>query len=249
MEQYSGFAQVYDLFMDDIPYDEWCEYVCTYLKETGMDSGIVLDLGCGTGELTTRMAQRGYDMIGVDLSPEMLNHAMEKRESLGLDILYLMQDMREFELYGTVGAVVSVCDSLNYVTEEEDLLEVFRLVNNYLDPGGLFIFDLNTAYKYEQIGNATITDEREDAAFIWDNTYDAQEKLNEYDMTFFVRKEGELFERIRETHYERAYDENRVKSLLEEAGLCVVGVYDGFTKNQAKENSERVTFVAKEVSK
>ena len=148
MEAYSGFAKVYDLFMDNIPYEEWTDYVKELLAEEGIQDGIVLDLGCGTGSVTELLAKAGFDMIGIDNAEEMLEIAMEKREESGLDILYLLQDMREFELYGTVKAVVSICDSMNYILEDEDLLDVFKLVHNYLDNEGIFIFDMNTIYKY-----------------------------------------------------------------------------------------------------
>lgn len=151
MSSYENFARVYDLFMDNIPYEEWCGYLTGLLQEYGVTEGLVLELGCGTGNMTRLLANRGYDMIGVDNAPDMLEIAMEKRQAEGQDILYLFQDMREFELYGTVKAVVSLCDSMNYILEEEELLQVFRLVNNYLDPGGVFIFDLNTAYKYREV--------------------------------------------------------------------------------------------------
>ena len=151
MRAYTGFAAVYDTFMDNIPYEEWCEYLTGLLKEQGVTEGLLLDLGCGTGSLTELLADAGYDMIGVDNSEEMLELALEKKEQSGKDILYLCQDMREFELYGTVAAVVSICDCINYILEPEDLTEVFRLVNNYLDPGGVFIFDMNTEYKYREI--------------------------------------------------------------------------------------------------
>ena len=133
--------------MDNIPYEEWAEYLMTLLREYNVNNGLVLDLGCGTGNMTELLANAGYDMIGVDNAEEMLEIAMEKRAESGHDILYLLQDMREFELYGTVKAIVSICDSINYITEEEDLLEVFKLANNYLDPQGVFIFDFNTVYK------------------------------------------------------------------------------------------------------
>ncbi len=142
---YTGFAAVYDMFMDNIPYGEWCDYLTGLLREHGVEDGLVLDLGCGTGSVTELLAHAGYDMIGVDLSEEMLQIAMEKRAQSGHDILYLLQDMREFELFGTVRAVVSICDSMNYLLEWEDLQTVCELVNNYLDPGGIFIFDLNTS--------------------------------------------------------------------------------------------------------
>ena len=159
MDAYTSFARVYDAFMDNIPYEEWGRYIRSLLEEYGVRERLVLDLGCGTGSMTEVLAGYGYDMIGVDLSADMLEIAMEKRQQSGHDILYLQQDMRSFELYGTVAAVVCVCDSMNYILEEEDLTEVFRLVNNYLDPGGIFVFDLNTVYKYEELlGDATIAE-------------------------------------------------------------------------------------------
>ncbi len=151
MDAYTSFAAVYDTFMDNIPYEEWKSYLEELLKEYGVQDGLVLDLGCGTGTMTELLAADGYDMIGVDNSEEMLEIAREKQIKSGHEILYLLQDMREFELYGTVGAVFSICDSLNYITEPEELKQVFRWVNNYLDPGGIFIFDFNTEYKYREV--------------------------------------------------------------------------------------------------
>ena len=137
MDAYTGFAAVYDELMDNIPYEEWGKYLIDLLNEYGIKDGIVLDLGCGTGNITEILANNGYDMIGVDNSQEMLNIAMEKRGD-DTSILYLLQDMRGFELYGTVAAVVSICDSLNYLTEYEDVVETFKLVRNYLRPGRNF---------------------------------------------------------------------------------------------------------------
>ena len=126
---YESFAQVYDEFMEDTPYDQWLEYIKEIFKRHGLinNTNIVAELGCGTGNMTTRLAENGFDMIGIDISEEMLAKAIEKTQEKNLDILYLNQDMREFELYGTVDAIVAVCDSINYVTETEDLLEVFKL--------------------------------------------------------------------------------------------------------------------------
>ena len=144
MDAYTSFASVYDTFMDNIPYEEWAEYLIGLLKEYKINDGLVLDLGCGSGNMTELLASGGYDMIGIDNAEEMLEIAMAKRAESGHDILYLLQDMREFELYGTVKAIVSICDSINYITEEEDLLEVFRLANNNLDPQRVYIIDFNT---------------------------------------------------------------------------------------------------------
>ena len=190
MEAYTSFAYVYDTFMDNVPYGEWARHIREKLCEHGVTDGIVLDLGCGTGTMTERLAGYGYDMIGVDNSEEMLELAMEKKTESGYDILYLLQDMRGFELYGTVRAVVSVCDSVNYITEPDELEEVFRLVNNYLDPKGIFLFDFNTVYKYRDvIGDSTIAEDRGVCSFIWDNRYYEKEQINEYDLTLFIAED------------------------------------------------------------
>ena len=190
MEAYTSFAYVYDTFMDNVPYGEWARHIREKLCEHGVTDGIVLDLGCGTGTMTERLAGYGYDMIGVDNSGEMLELALEKKTESGYDILYLLQDMRGFELYGTVRAVVSVCDSVNYITEPDELEEVFRLVNNYLDPKGIFLFDFNTVHKYRDvIGDSTIAEDRGVCSFIWDNRYYEKEQINEYDLTLFIAED------------------------------------------------------------
>ncbi len=249
MEAYSEFAGVYDMFMDNIPYREWGEYLIDLLKEYEINDGLLLDLGCGTGTMTEILSEAGYDMIGVDNADEMLNIAISKREQSGHDILYLNQDMREFELYGTVRGIVSICDSINYITEEDDLLQVFKLVNNYLDIGGLFIFDLNTEYKYRQIGDATIAENREEGSFIWENNYYEEDMINEYDLTLFIRGEDGRYDRYMENHLQRAYPLDRVKELIKEAGLEFVTAYDAFTREPVKAESERVYVIAREHQK
>ena len=252
MEAYSSFAKVYDLFMDNVPYEEWSKYIIGLLNEYGISEGLMLDLGCGTGKLTRLLAKAGFDMIGVDNAEEMLEIAREAgyEDENVPDILYLLQDMREFELYGTVRAIVSICDSMNYILEEEDLLTVFKLVNNYLDPKGLFIFDLNTIYKYrELLGETTISENREEGSFIWDNYFDEEEQINEYDLTLFIREEGDLYRKYEETHYQRAYELETVKNLIEQAGMEFVAAYDAFTKEPVKADSERIYVIAREKGK
>ncbi|MGP8313213.1 class I SAM-dependent DNA methyltransferase [Enterocloster aldenensis] len=249
MEAYTGFAEVYDVFQDNVPYEEWCAYVTGLLKEYQVMDGLVLDLGCGTGSLTELMARSGYDMIGIDNSGEMLQIAMNKRNASGLDILYLLQDMRGFELYGTVKAVISICDSINYIMEYQELVEVFRLVNNYLDPKGVFIFDLNTEYKYrELLADNTFAEDREESSFIWNNFYDEEDKVNEYDLTLFV-KEGELYRKFEETHYQRAYGLDQVRQAISEAGMEFVAAYDACTRNPVQQDSERIYVIAREKGK
>lgn len=310
MEAYTGFAQVYDIFMDATPYEEWCENIVKILEkyrqpggidtagytagvaccgtahaagESGVgnnysietDDGVIkqnlyqehntiLDLGCGTGTLTQLLAGRGYEMIGIDNAQEMLQIAMEKRDASGLDILYLLQDMREFELYGTVGAVVCVCDSINYLLEEEEIVQTFRLVNNYLFPGGVFLFDFNTVYKYETIlGDTTIAENREDCSFIWDNYYHEAEEINEYDLTIFVKvnagmtgdtavtgadrkqEEGGSYQKFQETHYQRGYRLEQMRDFLERAGMVFLEAVDADTQEAVSDVSERIYVVAR----
>ncbi len=289
MEKYSytAFAYVYDELMDNVPYDDWAEYLIGLLKENGVADGLVCELGCGTGQMTRRLAAAGYDMIGIDLSEDMLEVAREQEygacddeeyfaaeigegEESGCgdegedevvydrsqpSILYLQQDMRSFELYGTVSAIVSICDSMNYITTEEDLLTVFKLVNNYLDENGVFIFDLNTEYKYKELlGDSTIAENREDVSFIWENLYDEEKHLNEYSLTLFAKAdtEGEeegsasLYEKYEEVHLQRAYSLKEVKRLLSEAGMTFVAAYDVLTHETPGSQCERMYIVARE---
>lgn len=250
MENYQTFAEVYDRLMEDIPYREWCEYITGLLQEYGISQGLLLELGCGTGTMTERLAHEGYDMIGVDASQEMLMQAMKKREASGLDILYLNQDMREFELYGTVRGVVSVCDSMNYILEEEDLVKVFSLVNNYLDPQGIFIFDLKTQHYYKDLtGDAVYGQAEDDVCMIWENYYYEEERINEYHVTMFLREEDGRYKREEEMHYQRAYSVEEVRRAMERAGLEFIAVYEEGTKNPATESSTRIYFVAREKGK
>ena len=250
-EAYSNFAAVYDALMDNIPYDAWVDYLHSLLVEYDISSGILAELGCGTGNITERMADFGYDMIGIDNSPAMLDIANEKREQNHSSSLYLCQDMREFELYGTVAAIVSLCDSVNYITEPEELTHVFSLVNNYLDPDGLFIFDFHTEHYYRDVvAEATIAEDRDDISFIWDNYYDEEKQINEYDLALFIPegKDG-LYRKYEEVHYQRAYELELVKELLEKAGMEFVTAYDAFTKNPVNEKSERIYVIAREHGK
>ena len=245
MDAYTEFAKVYDLFMDNIPYEEWGAYLKGLLHENGVDDGLVLELGCGTGTMTEILAEAGYDMIGVDQSEEMLEEAARKREESGHEILYLCQDMREFELYGTVRAIVCVCDSMNYILEEEEVLGILTsAARNYLDYGGLFIFDLNTEYKYKEIlGEQTIAENREESSFIWENYYDEDSHINEYNLTLFIKEHGDHYRKYEETHYQKSYSLDTIRKLVEMSGLELLHIYDAFTHEEPKVDSERVYVV------
>ncbi len=256
MEAYRSFARVYDLFMDNVPYEEWSGYLIRLLKGYGIADGLVLDLGCGTGKLTRLLHAAGYDMIGIDGSADMLEIAREAEWDAPEDdgeerrILYLLQDMRELELYGTVRAVVSVCDCINYITDASELLAVFRLVNNYLDPGGIFIFDINTCYKYREVlGETAICENRREGSFIWENYFDEESCINEYDLTLFIQEEGDLYRKYEETHYQRAYGLDEIKRLLAQAGLMFLAAGEAYTGEPVRADSERIYVIAKECRK
>lgn len=244
MDAYTSFAQVYDLFMDNVPYEEWCDFLCRLLKAHHIEDGPILDLGCGTGKMTRLMSERGYDMTGVDNSAEMLQiAAMEPGD---VPILYLLQDMQELELDGCVRAVYSACDCINYVLDEDELLAAFTGVYEYLEDEGVFIFDVNTSYKYtELLAENTFAESREEGSFIWDNFYDEETGINEYDLTLFIPEGEDLYRRFAETHYQRNYEIETLVQLLRKAGFAEIAIYDDYTDEPLKDTSERAVFVAR----
>ncbi len=268
---YTSFAQVYDTFMDETPYRAWAAYIRQLIDRYGVsrpvkeeegrealetERDLVVDLGCGTGKFTELMASYGYDMIGIDASGDMLAEATERRDRLGHKTMYLEQDMRDFELYGTAGTMVSVCDCVNYLLTDEDLEQMFRQVNLFLYPGGLFIFDFNTLYKYRDlIGDTTIAENREDCSFIWENWFYEENHINEYDLTLFtaVHEEGErgrtLFEKHVETHYQRGYTLEEIRGAAEKASLEWVLAVDGDTHEEVRDTSGRILVVLREKDK
>ena len=230
------------------------------------ERNIVVDLGCGTGKLTEILAGRGYDMIGIDLSEDMLAIAQERKIKNGSSTLYSLQDMRDFELYGAAGSMVSVGDSINYLLEEKDLEDMFRCVARSLLPGGVFVFDFKTIHLYRDIiGDRTIAEDRGDCAFIWDNYYDPETCINEYDLTIFVskeglevfpddypypyddpwKKEGALFHRFRETHFQRGYEPDQLRRAAESAGLTWITAQDAETGEEITETTERAMAVVR----
>ena len=246
MEQYTGFAGVYDEFMDNVPYDEWADYLYGLMTQYGVRDGILCELGCGTGKITRRLKKRGYDMIGIDCSSEMLQIARNAEKPGDESILYLQQDMREFELYGTVAGIVSICDSMNYILTKRDMMQVFKLVNNYLDINGVFIFDLNTVHYYKDVlSDNVICDNRENAGLIWENSYDHRSRKNRYDLTLFTKEPSGLFRRCEETHIQRAYDIDEIKEMLDKSGMEPLKCLRAFTGKNASEKDERVYFIAR----
>ena len=256
---YQAFASVYDELMCDVPYDAWTERIDRDIKRYGIsktktectrdleseeallesERNLVMDLGCGTGIVTRKLHDMGYDVFGIDYSPEMLSRAMESDEERG--IMYLNQDMTELDLYSTIGTAVSICDSINYLLEDENLDDAFAGISKFLYPGGLFIFDCNTSYKYrDAIGESTIAESGEDVSFIWENYYDEEENVNEYDLTLFIKREDGLYERAEETHLQRGIEVSDIERLAEKCGLEIVLIADSDTEEEVKEETERI---------
>ncbi|MCQ2536106.1 MAG: methyltransferase domain-containing protein [Lachnospiraceae bacterium] len=243
MSAYNEFALVYDLFMDNVPYEKWAKDIVRRLKEKGINQGIVAELGCGTGKMTRLLAKEGYDMIGIDSSYEMLMEARNNTEDEG--ILYLCQDMREFELYGTVESVVSVCDCMNYLLTKEDLSTVFKLAENYLEYGGPFIFDMITPYRYREImADNTFAENRDEGSFIWENYYDEDTKTNQYDLTLYIKDEDESYQRFEEQHIQHAFEIEEVVDLLKKAKFENIEVFDEATGESVSNMTQRAVFVA-----
>ena len=242
MEIYRHFAQVYDVFMTDTPYKRWAGYIDAVFRDYNVPpDGLVLDLACGTGTMAFLMAQKGYELIGVDASEDMLSEAHGKMQenTPQKGVLFLNQDMKELELYGTVDAAYCVCDSLNYILKDEELEQVFKNVELYLNPGGVFVFDLKTIVKYRQMGNNTYHDITEKSSYLWKNFYDEETSINEYYVRFLIHGE----EYFSETHLQRGYSVETVTRIARRAGLKVLAVYDNYTYDSFRPDSERYTFV------
>ncbi|MGI6031021.1 MAG: class I SAM-dependent DNA methyltransferase [Eubacteriales bacterium] len=248
---YEGyFARYYDQLNADCDYEAIADYYQQLFSRWGLSPQLVLELGCGSGNVTLPMAQRGYDMIGLDLSPEMLQLAREKAAAASReDILLLCQDMTDFELYGTVEAVICALDGINYLTDKRDLLRCFRLTSLYLEQGGLFVFDVNTPYKFEKVlaDNVFLYD-LEDVYCIWQNHYEKRSGLCRFDLTLFGR-EGEAYRRYEESQVERSYETQELKTLLQKAGFRLEAVYHEGTLGRPRPTSERLYYVARKINR
>lgn len=247
MEAYTSFAKVYDEFMDNIPYEEWYEYILKLIKEYNNAPKLkITDLGCGTGTITMMLYADGYQMTGVDISEDMLSIATEKMHNAGIkNIMYTCQNMCEFELPNKQDILISVCDSMNYILWEEDMINTLKSAYNALDTDGIFIFDLKTKHYFRDVlGDNTFAENREDSAFIWENYYYDDEEINEYDLYLFIRQD-EYFERFEENHSQRAYELCDLNDMIEECGFEICHCYEAFTKKEASEDNERVYYILK----
>ena len=246
---YDLIAPFYDVTNSEIDYSKWADFIEENIKnEYKNKAELVLDLGCGTGKMTLELAKRGYDMTAIDYSTEMLNIARTEAEiySLSERILFLCQDMREFELYGTVDVVVSCLDCINHLTATKDLQKCFSLVHNYLMPDGLFIFDVNGKYKFENIySDRSYVVESDGNVCIWQNYYNEKSKICDFYITVFSELEDGTYERSEEIQRERMYTLRTLSRELLKSGFELVGAYSDFDFTQATDSSERIYVVAR----
>lgn len=254
-EGYNAIASVYDKFNAEIDYGKWADFIeASFDRFLVRRPELVLDLACGTGRMTRELSKRGYDMIGIDGSEQMLSVASDGNYDEDLnkvhEILYLLQDMRSFELYGTVGAVVSCLDSINYLTEDGDLEKTFKNVHNYLDPDGLFLFDVNSPYKFREVygDNAYILEDEIDGCNVycgWQNCFDEKTGICKFYLTLFSENEDGTFSRSEEEQQERMYTLEQLKDALERCEFEYLGAYSGYGFDETDEKTERYYIAAR----
>lgn len=245
MSEYIDFARFYDRLMTDCDYDARCDYLLSVFDRFGGKPKLMLDLACGTGNFTYHMVNRGIDVIGVDMSPEMLNIAQEKAESYGSKPLFLCQRADELDLYGTVDSCICMLDSINHIVDYDELCRSFGKVSLFTEKGGLFIFDVNTEYKHAEIlGNNTFVTDDGDLYTVWSNERDG----NNVNITLdFFLKNGNSYTRFSEEFTERAYSDEEIISALKGAGFEISAIFGDMSFSPPKDNEQRKIFVARKI--
>lgn len=241
--QYKNFAYYYDSLMDDFDYASWSGYIAQILKSHGVEYTDLLDMACGTGSMAVEMAKKGYAVTAFDLSDDMLSVARYKSDENCTSIRFIHQDMNDIKINDSFGIVTCLCDSMNYITDENSIRRLFKWVYAHLKPNGVFIFDMNSPYKLRTIiGNNTFTRNDDDIAYIWDNYLD-DDGIVEFYLSFFVRQ-GELYRRFDEVHREKIYEIPQITEYLRKAGFSTIDMFDAFTFDAPFKESERINFAA-----
>ena len=238
------FASVYDLFMEQVKYDEWLDHIHAVWEKYGIAPKTILDLGCGTGSILLPLAQEGFDVIGVDLSSEMLTEADHKAMEAGVSVRLACQDMTELDLGEQADCILSLCDCMNYLTEEGQLAAAFQRIAAHMKPESILLFDMNTEYKFREVLGQKVFPVRQRAAYIWGERLRRGREINEH-YEHLIAQENGLYERVEEYHYERAYATEEIEQALQAAGLALLEVTDGYCFAPPQEKSERLLFVAK----
>lgn len=248
MAAYSVFAQYYDELTGNVEYPKRADYLLELLELLGHKPGLTLDLACGTGSLTLELFRRGVDVYGVDASVEMLSEAREKCADAGADILFLCQKMQSLDLYGTVNTVICTLDSLNHLHSREELQQTFDKVSFFMDPGGWFLFDMNTPYKHKKVlGDNTFVYDMEDVYCVWQNRYTAHMHKVDIQLDFFER-EGRIYRRSSEHFSELAYSQEEISDMLTKAGFEKPVVYDEMSFSPPRPDSQRLIYAARKIN-
>lgn len=247
MNSYTKFARLYDSLMNaDVDYEKWADYIENLFDKYEKNPNLVCDLACGTGNMTLPLSKRGYDMIGVDRSFDMLSIAREKAQELGLDAMFLEQDLKNLDLYGSCDAFLCMIDGFNYILNPHSLYKIAKRIKTcFLEPDGIFIFDLSSTYKLgNYIGNNTFVHDGEDVFYAWENKFYENTKMCEMYLNFFV-KSSKSWKRFGERHLQHAYSEDEIRRIFLSAGFSQVDAYSPLTFDAPKEDDMRIVFVAR----
>jgi SAM-dependent methyltransferase len=244
---YDIFSSVYDILTENVEYERIAHKICSLLHENGVDRGLLLDLGCGTGTLSFLLEQKGFDVIGVDASEDMLSIANEKKYEDNSSALFLCQKAEELDLYGTIQCAVSSLDTFNHIDSIENIEKAISLVSLFMDMNGIFIFDMNTPYKHKKVlGNNTFVYDMDEVYCVWQNSYDENAERTDIDLDFFIKNEDdECFERYSESFSEYIYDVEEIISILKKCGFTPIATIDDYTEKPVSDTTERITFIAK----
>ncbi|MBR1810527.1 MAG: class I SAM-dependent methyltransferase [Clostridia bacterium] len=247
MSGYKAFAYVYDRLTQNVNYKERADYICSLLAGCGIKAGILLDLACGTGSMAELFAARGYDVIGVDISEEMLAQAQQKKYEKGLDILYLRQDMRSLDLFGSIKCAVCSLDSINHLASAKDVGRAFYSVGFFMEKNGILIFDVNTAYKHKNIlADNTFIYDMDDVYCVWQNRLDNADGHVDIHLDVF-EADGELYARFDEDITEYCYDDETLTALLQQSNFEVLARYGELTTDAPQADEQRVYYVCRKL--
>ncbi len=243
---YKNLADVYDVLMEDMPYTEWAGFLDAIIADKASDSKKILDLGSGTGSISILLSQKGYQLTNLDFSEEMISQAKKKYNKAQAEADFVTMDIRDIKYQEEFDVAMSTFDTLNYFTDQEELAGIFKSTFDAVKPGGIFVFDMNTKYKFKKIlGEEVYTYNTDDLVYIWENYYDSQDRIIDIDLSFFLKKEGSMYERFQEHHIQKYYPVSEVKNYLKKAGFTAIDVYQDLEFKKPEKKGIRNFFVAR----